>query len=73
MPECVALLQCCSSQTAFPIPEKYFYILAKYERYIMLGLFALIMFGAFDRPLAWLNGIVFNALDRIAALPFRWL
>ncbi len=55
------------------LPEKYFYILAKYERYIMIGLFALIMVGVFDKPLAWLNGIVFNALDWVAALPFRWL
>ena len=40
MPECVALLQCCSSQTAFPIPEKYFYIYIYIYIYINIEVFS---------------------------------
>ncbi|MCR5782686.1 MAG: site-2 protease family protein [Clostridia bacterium] len=55
------------------LPDKYFYVLAKYERYIMIAVFALIMFGALDKPLSWLTGTIYNALDKVASLPFMWL
>lgn len=53
------------------IPDKYYFKFAQYERYIILVVFALIIFGVLDGPLAFLNHILFSGLDFVVGLPFR--
>ncbi len=47
--------------TAFLPPHIYFGIM-RYERYIMLGLFIVLMTGLLDRPLRFINSLVWNLL-----------
>lgn len=48
--------------TVFLPPRQYFQIM-QYERYIQLALFAAIFLGLLDRPLAFVESHVFNAMD----------
>ena len=52
------------------LPNKYYYTLMRYERYIYLGLLALIWFGALDVPLDYLTSAVMTVVSIIADLPF---
>lgn len=52
------------------IPNKYYYKFARYERYIILGVFVLIFIGALDKPLAFLQTKLFNLLYFVVSLPF---
>ena len=42
------------------LPNKIYYKLLQYERYIMIAMFVLIFAGFFDTPLSYLNGVVYN-------------
>lgn len=53
------------------IPDKYYYKFAQYERYIVIVIFALIIFGVLDAPLAFLQNHLYTALNYIVSLPFR--
>ena len=53
------------------IPSKYYFKFAQYERYIILVVFALFIFGVLDRPLAVLDQLLFNLLDFIVSIPFK--
>ncbi|MBQ7540876.1 MAG: site-2 protease family protein [Clostridia bacterium] len=52
------------------IPNKYYFKIMQYERYIMIGLFVLLLTGVLTRPLGYLAGAVMNGLSRLAGLPF---
>lgn len=52
------------------IPQKYYFKIMQYERYIILGIFALIVFGVLDKPLSFISGIVMMGIDFLARLPF---
>lgn len=52
------------------IPQKYYFKIMQYERYIILGIFALIVFGVLDRPLNFISSLVMIAIDFLAGLPF---
>lgn len=52
------------------IPQKYYFKIMRYERYIILGVFALIVFGILDKPLSFITGIVMIGINFIAGLPF---
>ncbi len=52
------------------IPNKYYYKFARYERYIILGVFVLIFIGALDAPLAFVQTKLFNLLYFLVSLPF---
>lgn len=52
------------------IPQKYYFKIMQYERYIILGVFALIVFGVLDKPLSFVSGIVMMGIDFVARLPF---
>lgn len=52
------------------IPDKYYFKFAQYERYIVLVVFALIIIGVLDKPLAFLQGLLYNLLNFIVGLPF---
>lgn len=53
------------------IPDKYYYKFAQYERYIVIVIFVLIIFGVLDAPLAFLQNHLYSALNYIVSLPFR--
>ncbi len=52
------------------VPQKYYFKIMQYERYIVLGVFALIVFGILDKPLSLLSGFVMTGINFIARLPF---
>lgn len=52
------------------IPDKYYYKFAQYERYIVIVIFGLIVFGVLDAPLAFLQNHLYSALNYIVSLPF---
>ncbi len=53
------------------IPDKYYFKIMQYERYIMIGLMVLIFTGVLSKPLGIISSAVLNLLDYIAALPFN--
>jgi len=53
------------------IPDKYYYKFARYERYIVIGVFVLIILGVLDAPLAFLQNHLYSALNYVVSLPFR--
>lgn len=52
------------------LPDKYYFKIMKYERYIMLVVFALLIFGVLSRPLGWLVSWAMYGLNYLASLPF---
>ena len=52
------------------LPDRWYYQIMAYERYIMLGLFALVFLGVLDVPLSFLRNTVYSGLDWLAGLPF---
>ena len=52
----------------FFLPDRLYFGVMKYERYVFLGIFALLMLGVFDRPLAYLNSAVWNGMDLATGL-----
>ncbi len=52
------------------LPDKYYYKLMRYERYIYYGLLALLLLGVLDGFISGVSGAVLQALDKIASLPF---
>lgn len=45
------------------LPERVYFGIMRYERYIFIGIFALLMLGVLDAPLAAANSFVFGLLD----------
>lgn len=52
------------------LPDKTYYKLMQYERYIVLGVFALIVLGVLDKPLAIVTGLVQQFIMSICRAPF---
>ena len=55
------------------LPYKQYYALMRYERYIYLGLLALLWMGVLDVPLSFLSNGLMNGLYTVAELPFKLL
>lgn len=55
------------------LPSKYYFMIMKYERYIVLGLFVLMMTGLFSKPFMALCTIVLKGIMWITSLPFAFL
>lgn len=55
------------------IPSKYYFKIMQYERYIILGVFALIFFGVLDIPLSFASNAVMKLITWITSLPFRFI
>ncbi len=56
---------------AIIIPAKYYFKYMQYERYVILGVFLLIVLGVLDIPLSFLTGIIMNGIKWLADLPFN--
>ena len=54
------------------IPDRYYYKMLQYERYIMIALLVLLFTGILTTPLSWLSGLVSRGIYFIASLPFRF-
>ncbi len=52
------------------LPPKYYFGIMKYERYIMIGLFVLMVTGIFSRPFGALCDIVMTLIFRLVGIPF---
>lgn len=52
------------------LPDRYYYKIMRYERYIAYGFMALILFGVLDLPINALSGILMRGLQKIAWFPF---
>lgn len=53
------------------IPDKYYYKIMSYERYISLGVMALVILGVLDTPMGILNGVISAGLSSIASFPLK--
>lgn len=62
-----------SSILSVVLPNRYYYMLLRYERYIYFGLLALLFFGVLDIPLDNAANFIYGILNRIASLPFMFL
>lgn len=47
------------------LPDKFYFKIMEYERYIFIGLFFLLFSGILSGPLNILNGLLFNLLDKL--------
>lgn len=54
------------------LPQKYYFQIMQYERYIFIGLLALLYSGVLDAPLNLVFGNVFGIINQIAELPFSF-
>lgn len=54
------------------LPDRIYYTIMQYERYIFIALIALLYVGVLDVPLSFLSNKVFNGLIEIAELPFSF-
>lgn len=52
------------------IPNKYYYKIMQYERYIMIGLFVLLFTGILSTPLSWLSNKLLNLLNVVVVAIF---
>ena len=52
------------------IPDRYYYNFMKYERYIIIVVFVLILTGVLSKPLSFLTDLIYEGLDFIIGLPF---
>jgi Zn-dependent protease len=50
------------------LPDKYYYKLMQYERYIMIGLFILIFTGVLNKPLEFLADSIYNGMNWVVGL-----
>lgn len=55
------------------IPDKYYYKIMQYERYIVIAVMALVIFGVFSRPLSFLTSKVMSLLIHLASFPLKFV
>ncbi len=53
------------------LPDKIYFSIMKYERYIMIAILVLLFTGILTTPLSFLSDLVYRAFDSIVSLPFR--
>lgn len=46
------------------LPSKYYFGIMKYERYIMIAMFFLLLTGALTTPLSYLSNLIYNAFNQ---------
>lgn len=55
------------------LPAKYYFKLMQYERYIIIGVFVLLLTGVFDKPLSFLVSTIYQGILYVAGLPFSFI
>lgn len=51
------------------LPQRYYFKIMQYERYIFIGIFALLYIGVLDGPIYYLSDTVFNGINALARFP----
>lgn len=54
------------------LPEKYYFKIMQYERYIFIGLLVLIYVGVLDKPISALSNLILSGVINLAYLPFSF-
>lgn len=54
------------------LPQRTYFKIMQYERYILIAFFLILWFGVLDMPIAFVDGLVTKGLDFIT-LPVDWL
>lgn len=54
------------------LPQKYYFQIMRYERYVFIGVFAIVYLGILDKPLDFLTSRLFNVIYNLACLPFTF-
>lgn len=52
------------------LPSKYYFKIMKYERYIVIGIFVLLLTGILSKPFSMLVSLVMSGITKLAGLPF---
>ena len=52
------------------LPDRLYFKLMQYERYIVLAVFALILMNVLDGPIAFLTGLIESVIFKICQIPF---
>ncbi len=55
------------------LPQKYYFKIMRYERYIFLGILAILYTGILDEPISFLTNAVLRGIINLAELPFALL
>ena len=55
------------------LPQKYYFKIMRYERYIFIGILALLYTGVLDKPIGYLSDAVLSGVSTLASLPFTLL
>lgn len=55
------------------LPQKYYFQIMRYERYIFIGILLVLYTGLLDAPIAFLSSKVLLAIVKFASLPFSLL
>lgn len=53
------------------LPQKYYFKIMQYERYIFVVLFVLLYLGIFDAPISFLSNGILNAINSLARFPLK--
>lgn len=53
------------------LPQKYYFKIMRYEKFIFIGILILLFANVLDAPLGYLSTKLFLALENLASLPFR--
>ena len=53
------------------LPQKYYFKIMLYERYIFVVLFVLLYIGIFDAPISFLSNGILNAINSLARFPLK--
>ena len=55
------------------LPQKYYFKIMQYERFIFIGILVILYTGVFEAPLAFLSQNLLILLSKLAYLPFNLL
>ncbi len=55
------------------LPQKYYFKIMQYERFIFIGILALLYTGVLNKPLAFISDAVLSGISALATLPFNLL
>ena len=53
------------------LPQKYYFKIMRYEKFIFIGILILLFSNVLDAPLGYLSSKLFFGLENLASLPFR--
>lgn len=55
------------------LPQKYYFKIMQYERYIFMGILVLLYTGILDAPISYISNVVLSGISALAKLPFTLL